>query len=212
MGARREGSFFDRGAWAYDLVLALPTVLIRRIFRLHLPALGLPTGARILDIGCGTGSLALSLAGDGFSVVGVDVSPTMIARARAKAAGDPAGDRVQFSVGDGRAPLAREEAAFDLVTLVAVLHGPASEGRLALLREARRLSRGLVLIHDYPPFPGPRGIASPLLRLGERVEGSDFGSFLRQGREEMARVFESVTVWEVARDSSWYVCRTGAAG
>jgi len=39
---------------------------------------------RALDIACGTGTLALKLARQGFSVVGVDSSPEMIAVAQAK--------------------------------------------------------------------------------------------------------------------------------
>jgi len=42
------------------------------------------TGGPILEIGCGTGRVALPLAKVGFSVVGVDVSPSMLAVAREK--------------------------------------------------------------------------------------------------------------------------------
>ena len=41
---------------------------------------------RVLDAGCGTGENALLAAGRGADVVGIDVAPTAIARARAKAA------------------------------------------------------------------------------------------------------------------------------
>ncbi len=40
----------------------------------------------LLDLGCGTGSLSLSLARRGISVIGVDVSPDMLMLARDKAA------------------------------------------------------------------------------------------------------------------------------
>ncbi len=40
---------------------------------------------RALDVGCGTGSSAIWLHGRGFEVCGVDLSPTAIERARAKA-------------------------------------------------------------------------------------------------------------------------------
>ncbi len=39
-------------------------------------------GARILDAGCGTGRVAVELAGRGFDVVGVDSDPSMLAVAR----------------------------------------------------------------------------------------------------------------------------------
>jgi len=57
---------------------------------------GVPAGASVLDAGCGTGSLALLLAGRGYSVTGVDLSSAMIARARAK----DAGSDVDWRVGD----------------------------------------------------------------------------------------------------------------
>ncbi|RPJ51903.1 MAG: class I SAM-dependent methyltransferase, partial [Chloroflexi bacterium] len=40
---------------------------------------------RVLDIGCGTGSLSVLLVGLGFEVTGIDLSPEMIALAETKA-------------------------------------------------------------------------------------------------------------------------------
>ena len=40
---------------------------------------------KVLDIGCGTGTNAIWLDKQGFDVVGVDLSPTAIKQARAKA-------------------------------------------------------------------------------------------------------------------------------
>lgn len=46
---------------------------------------GVPEPARILDIGCGTGSLSLILAELGHQVTGIDLAPAMIEVARHKA-------------------------------------------------------------------------------------------------------------------------------
>jgi SAM-dependent methyltransferase len=49
--------------------------------------LDLQPGSRVLDIGCGTGRHAVPLAALGAQVTGVDLSPAMLARAAARAAG-----------------------------------------------------------------------------------------------------------------------------
>jgi 2-polyprenyl-3-methyl-5-hydroxy-6-metoxy-1,4-benzoquinol methylase len=45
---------------------------------------GVVTAGRTLEVGCGTGTNALWLAEQGFAVLGVDVAPLAIERARAK--------------------------------------------------------------------------------------------------------------------------------
>ncbi|HJF51173.1 MAG TPA: class I SAM-dependent methyltransferase [Brachybacterium paraconglomeratum] len=50
----------------------------------------LPAGTReVLDLGTGSGNVALLLAADGYDVTGIDLSPCMLAQARAKLAGHP---------------------------------------------------------------------------------------------------------------------------
>lgn len=68
--------------------------------------------ARVLDLGCGTGSLALVLARAGHEVHGLDASEAMIRLARAKA--EEAGARVAFSV--QRLEDFTAQGPFDLVT------------------------------------------------------------------------------------------------
>src|ERR1700676_2864379 len=53
---------------------------------------------RALDLGCGTGANAVWLAQQGFAVVGVDVSPAAVERARRRA--EEAGVAVQFVAAD----------------------------------------------------------------------------------------------------------------
>lgn len=56
-------------------------------------------GARLLDAGCGTGALAVAAARRGAHVVAVDLSPTLIAVARARLPRDLTG-RIDFRAGD----------------------------------------------------------------------------------------------------------------
>jgi ubiquinone/menaquinone biosynthesis C-methylase UbiE len=66
----------------------------------------------VLDVGCGTGFIALQLAAAGHRASGVDMANEMLELARAKAAA--AGLSVRFEVGDAeRLPFAAE--SFDLV-------------------------------------------------------------------------------------------------
>ena len=68
--------------------------------------------ARVADLGCGTGSVAVLLAQHGYDVTGLDLSPRMLERARAKAA---SADRsCTFVEGDASSP-ALAEAAYDVV-------------------------------------------------------------------------------------------------
>ena len=71
-----------------------------------------PAPARIADLGCGTGSLAVLLAESGHTVSGIDVAPGMVTRARAKAAA--AGVDVEFQVCDATTP-PWPGATFDVV-------------------------------------------------------------------------------------------------
>jgi SAM-dependent methyltransferase len=88
----------------------------------HLGALELaledtPSPARVLDLGTGTGVVALAVAEryPEAEVVGIDLSPGMIEEARRKVP-DGLGDRVRFEVGDASA-LGCPDGAFDLVVL-----------------------------------------------------------------------------------------------
>lgn len=63
--------------------------------------LALEPGASVVDVGCGTGRHAVSLAARGLRVTGVDLSPAMLARARDRA--EAAGVEVELLEADARA-------------------------------------------------------------------------------------------------------------
>ena len=57
----------------------------------------LPTVARVLDVGCGYGRVALPLSHAGYEVEGIDLAPNLIEAARRAA--DAEGARINFTVG-----------------------------------------------------------------------------------------------------------------
>jgi len=79
--------------------------------------LAVNAGGRVLELGCGTGRIALPLARAGVQVIGVDRSAAMLARAHKRVARARLGHRVQLIRGDIRyLPFtARRTASFPLV-------------------------------------------------------------------------------------------------
>ena len=105
-------------------------------------------GHRLVSLCCGTGSTERAIVErhPGVELIGVDLGPGQLARARAQ---DP-GARVDYRLGDAAAT-GLPAAAFDRVAIVMALHEMPRQARLAVLREARRLCRpgGRVLAVEH---------------------------------------------------------------
>jgi demethylmenaquinone methyltransferase/2-methoxy-6-polyprenyl-1,4-benzoquinol methylase len=80
---RETAALFDQVAPRYDLLNRLMSLGQDRRWRARL--VGAAGRGRVLDLGCGTGDVALALAAAGARPVGLDPSPAMLRRARAKA-------------------------------------------------------------------------------------------------------------------------------
>ena len=108
-------------------------------------AAAFPAGARILDIGCGTGREAFALHAMGFRVTGADISETAIETARGMAAAQ--GISIDFLVTDGES-LPFEDNAFDVIIMWAqtfgLFHGEEKQ-RDILARCGRVLKPGGLL-------------------------------------------------------------------
>jgi ubiquinone/menaquinone biosynthesis C-methylase UbiE len=98
--------------------------------------LAITSGARVLDVGCGTGRLARWIAevvGPTGSVAGIDPLPERIAIARGNAGG------LAFEVGQAEDLGAFADASFDAVVMSAVFHWVSDKPRA--LAEVRRVLR-----------------------------------------------------------------------
>jgi SAM-dependent methyltransferase len=98
-------------------------------------------GARILELGCGTGALSCMLAERGFDVTGIDISASAISFARAAAVTRAA--RVQFEVAEACSWRVPAEA-FDIVIDSHLLHciSPKNDRAKLLEQMARCLAKG----------------------------------------------------------------------
>jgi len=127
---------------------------------------GLLSG-RLLDSGCGTGEHALLAASRGADVTGVDVAPTAIARARAKAA--KRGISARFEVADAL-DLEQLGATFDTVIDSGVFHVFGDEDRTAYVASLAAVMQPggacyLMCFSDRQPGDwGPRRVRADELR------------------------------------------------
>jgi SAM-dependent methyltransferase len=121
---------------------------IARLFRKH----GARSGSRVLDLCCGIGRLAVPLARQGYDVVGVDLSPDYVKRARRYAASKHATRRTKFVVGDYRDidPAISDEKPFRgvLSAFTSIGYYGKDADRRAFEVLAKRTAKGGIFILD----------------------------------------------------------------
>ncbi len=139
------------------------------------------TDRPVLEVGCGTGRIALELARAGYEVTGIDPSPAMLAVARAKAEADA----VDVTFIEGRVTdmnLEPEHYGVVLVPLDVFLYCTDSEEQVATLRALGEamVFNGLLALD----LPGPaqsldadsNGIQA-LVFAGETEDGQQFDCY-----------------------------------
>ena len=129
-------------------------------------------GQRVLDLGCGTGTLTLLIkqAEPAADVVGVDGDAQVLAIAQGKAA--QAGVAVQWDKGLAT-ELPYADQSFDRVLSSLVFHHLDRPAKLQALREAHRVLRpgGELHLLDFgPPQTAFSRLIAPLIRGMERLD------------------------------------------
>lgn len=135
MGIR---GFFEAWSGSYERTFSIPFLRwLERSEREKASAALVVGGKRVLDLGCGYGKYSgLWKAGGAALAVGIDFSPGMVARAKARS------PDCHFLVGDAsRTPF--KDGSFDAVTCMGVANYYRDPG--PLLGEMRRLGREFLL-------------------------------------------------------------------
>jgi demethylmenaquinone methyltransferase/2-methoxy-6-polyprenyl-1,4-benzoquinol methylase len=134
----------------YDRGMRLLT--LGRLGRVHRDiAARVEAGDRVLDLGCGTGALAVLLARKGAEVSGIDISPPMLSQAARRVREEGLEDRVALrELGAVDLDTAFADASFDVVTSTLVFSELSADEIVYALAECWRILRpgGQLLIAD----------------------------------------------------------------
>src|SRR5882672_1056063 len=151
-----------------DLCLPFYDPIVRliggdRARRALLDQAALRRGQRILDVGCGTGTMVVLIKGlhPEVEVVGIDPDPKALLRARRKAAGVGVGVGIQFDQGFGD-DLPYPEASFDRVFSSFMFHHLPADEKGKTLRAVRRALKPGGELHLLD-FEGPEDHAHGIL-------------------------------------------------
>jgi ubiquinone/menaquinone biosynthesis C-methylase UbiE len=164
----REG--YERWAEVYDSDGNPLVELEERHFPLMFPDVN---GLLVADVGCGTGRQTFKLAARGASVVALDFSPAMVARAQAKGGAQTKGKTAQvyFVLADAVASIPLKRGVLDGAVCSLVLeHVEDLTSMLSQLRRVCKLN-GFVLISDIHPKLAAAGAAANFIdtKTGQKV-------------------------------------------
>lgn len=187
---------FDKIAPLYGLFYNMQRKSFREVLERFGDEIDFDSRKRILDVGCGTGALISVLSEGRRTVWGIDGSEKMLKVARKKLTGKG----VELFYGNAARELPFRDKSFDMAIASYVAHGMVREDRIAMYQEMKRVTEGIVVIHDY------NSVRSLVTSIVETLEGGDYFGFIKDPYGEMSEVFKSVRVLDAGKRSAWYVC------
>jgi ubiquinone/menaquinone biosynthesis C-methylase UbiE len=175
---------YDEIGQAYDTTRKADQEIVNRLYHL----LQLDKGAKVLDIGCGTGNYTVALNQKGLSMTGMDISSTMIDGARMK------GSDIKWVKGDSnRIPF--EDFTFNGAISSLVIHhykdleGPFGEayrvisdgGRYVIFTSSPEQMRDYWLVEYFPKamesswlqMPSVEKVTETLRNVGFSIVGAE---------------------------------------
>lgn len=159
----------------------------RRIFERDVAEIAARLGStdnrRVLDVGCGTGSLSLLFIEHGFSVVGMDLAAAMLERLRAKAEAKGLAGRLELVQAEAEDYLQSCPEDFDAIVYSAVLHHLPDYKKTLLLSASRLKAGGLVYIVHEPSRADQVGLVARGLERVDRWLANAPGFLCRQWRD-----------------------------
>jgi SAM-dependent methyltransferase len=207
LAARMQREWDDRAARDAQFYIASGTADAEAFWRsgeeelsaLILSEVELAPSAEVLEIGCGIGRLMRPLAAKARHVLGVDISPSMIAEAR-HACGSL--QNVDFAVTDGALRDVRGESRDFIFSYIVFQHIPEVGAIDEYVRDVARVLRpGGVFHFQVDSRTGRRGTYTPDTYAGVTLES-------REVREMAdAAGLEVVQQWGAGTHYLWTTCR-----
>jgi ubiquinone/menaquinone biosynthesis C-methylase UbiE len=195
-------SFVEKSGEAWVRMQERTDLVVDPPGRAAMARLGVAAGERVLDVGCGCGQTLLQLAeraGPSGHVLGVDISPPMLARARERIAGQPT---IAVALGDAQS-YAFDQGAFDAVySRFGVMFFDDSRAAFRNLRAAARPGGRLSFVCWQELAKNPWA-ARPLEAVMRLLPPSAMPDMLRDGRPGPFFFSDPARVSAILGDAGW---------
>lgn len=175
-----NNKFFAKWAGLYDFEKYISLPLRQKAARF----LRLKPPKKILDVATGTGAQAYEFAKLGYDVIGIDLSPEMLAQARKKIRSDL---KLRFQHEDAT-NLPFKDNSFDAASISLGLHDMPHEIDIMVLKEMKRVTKrsSSILIVDYNE-PRKHWVAKFSHQFIRLYETPMYEPFINRGLENLLK-------------------------